>query len=132
MNSKSVATIPVEDVPATAQLAGVIDKAKSSLYVSSGSTVRFVALPVLDFENMQRTQQRLQLREQYIRSLIQAGYSGPELQSLLPEFDAVDEAWLEDPLNARKRMIEESQNAFHEYCREHGIDYEAMNEGDLG
>ena len=131
MNSKSVATIQVEDVPATVQLAGAIDKARSSLYVSSGSTVRFVALPVHDFEKMQHTQQRLMLREQYIRSLIQAGYSGPELQTLLPEFDAADEAWMEDPSNARKQMLEESQDAMRRYCREQGVDYETMTEEDI-
>ena len=131
MNSKSVATVRVEDVPATAQLAGAIDKANGGLYVSSGSKVRFVALPVRDFERMQRQQQRLMLREQYIRSLIQAGYSGPELQLLLPDLDAADEAWLEDPYAARERMIEQSQAAFRLYCREQGIDYETMNDEDI-
>lgn len=127
MNSKSVATVRVEDVPATAQLAGAIDKANGGLYVSSGSKVRFVALPVRDFERMQR----LMLREQYIRSLIQAGYSGPELQLLLPDLDAADEAWLEDPYAARERMIEQSQAAFRLYCQEQGIDYETMNDEDI-
>ena len=131
MNSRSVATIRVEDVPATAQLAGAIDKAKSSLYVSSGNTIRFVALPVHDYEKMQHQQQRLMLREQYIRSLIHAGYSGPELQLLLPDLDAADEAWLEDPYAARERMIEQTQAAFRLYCRERGIDYETMNEEDI-
>lgn len=131
MNSKSVATVRVEDVPATAQLAGAIDKANGGLYVSSGSKVRFVALPVRDFERMQRQQQRLMLREQYIRSLIQAGYSGPELQLLLPDLDAADEAWLEDPYAARERMIEQSQAAFRLYCQEQGIDYETMNDEDI-
>lgn len=131
MNSKSVATVRVEDVPATAQLAGAIDKANGGLYVSSGSKVRFLALPVRDFERMQRQQQRLMLREQYIRSLIQAGYSGPELQLLLPDLDAADEAWLEDPYAARERMIEQSQAAFRLYCQEQGIDYETMNDEDI-
>lgn len=131
MNSRSVATIRVEDVPATAQLAGAIDKAKSGLYVSSGSTIRFVALPVHDYEKMQHQQQRLLLREQFIRSLIEAGYSGPELQALLPAFDAADEAWLEDPAAARAQMIEQSQTAIHLYCREQGIDYEAMGEEEI-
>lgn len=131
MNSKSVATVRVEDVPATAQLAGAIDKANGGLYVRSGSKVRFVALPVRDFEQMQRQPQRLMLREQYIRSLIQAGYSGPELQLLLPDLDAADEAWLEDPAAARAQMIEQSQTAIHLYCREQGIDYEAMSEEEI-
>lgn len=131
MNSKSVATVRVEDVPATAQLAGAIDKANGGLYVRSGSKVRFVALPVRDFEQMQRQPQRLMLREQYIRSLIQAGYSGPELQLLLPDLDAADEAWLEDPAAARAQMIEQSQTAIHLCCREQGIDYEAMSEEEI-
>lgn len=131
MNGKLVATVQVEDVPATAQLAGAIDKAKSGLYVSSGSRVRFVALPVHDYEKMQRQQQRLLLREQYIRSLIEAGYSGPDLQALLPAFDAADEAWLEDPAAARAHMIEQSQAAFQLYCREQGIDYETMGEEEI-
>jgi len=131
MNGKLAATVQVEDVPATAQLAGAIDKAKSGLYVSSGSTVHFVALPVQDYEKMQRQQQRLLLREQYIRSLIEAGYSGSELQALLPAFDAADEAWLVDPAAARTRMIEQSQAALQRYCREQGIDYETMGEKEI-
>lgn len=131
MNGKPVATVQVEDVPATAQLAGAIDKAKSGLYVSSGSRVRFVALPVHDYEKMQRQQQRLLLREQYIRSLIEAGYSGPELQALLPAFDAADEAWLADPAAVREEMFAQSQAAFQLYCREQGIDYETMSEEEI-
>ena len=49
MNSRSIAIIRVEDAPTTAQLAGAINQAKGEVYVSSESTIRFVALPVQDF-----------------------------------------------------------------------------------
>ena len=77
MNSRSIAIIRVEDAPTTAQLAGAIDQAKGELYVSSESTIRFVALPVQDFERMQRQQQRLIMREQYTRSLNSSWLFGP-------------------------------------------------------
>jgi len=131
MAAKAVTIIQVEDVPATDQLAGAIDQANGGLYVSSGSTVRFVALPLKDFEQMQRQQQRLVLREQYIRSLIQAGYSSIELQTLLPGFDAADAAWLENHDSARAQMIEASQAAFGLYCREQGVAYETMTEDEI-
>jgi hypothetical protein len=63
-----------------------------------------VALPVDKYERMGAQQRRLQLREQYIRSLVDQGYTSADLQRLLQQLDDVDEAWLADPTTARTTL----------------------------
>jgi len=69
------------------------------------------------------------LRESYIRMLIESGIRGQELQSALAAIERVDQRLSQtDPEEARTSLYERSQQRFHEWCAEQGVDYETLTD----
>jgi len=72
------------------------------------------------------------LRESYIRMLIESGMRGQELQSALAAIERVDRRLSQtDPEEARASLYGRSQQRFHEWCAEQGIDYETLTDEDV-
>lgn len=128
MSGQAVALMPVEECKTTEQVAKVIAHSPEGFYVAVEGVAQFVALPIERYEWLRTQQQRLLLREEYIRSLVTHGYTGAELQSLLPQFDKVDEAWLIDSKQARTELLKNSQASFQRHLRERGATHEFMDD----
>lgn len=89
---------------------------------------QFVVLSVDEFERLNRQKKRLMLREEYLRMLINEGHTTEDLQQLLLELDASDEAWLANREAEQGELFRFTENRFQRYCSEQGIDYSSLND----
>ncbi len=72
------------------------------------------------------------LRESYIRMLIESGMKGQELQNALAAIERVDRRLSQtSPKETRASLYERSQQRFHEWCAERGVDYETLTDEDV-
>ncbi|MFZ4657292.1 MAG: hypothetical protein ACOYNY_09790 [Caldilineaceae bacterium] len=128
MNGQAVALMPVEECKTTAQVAEAIAHSPEGFYVAVEGVAQFVALPIERYEWLRTLQQRLLLREEYIRSLVAQGHTGAELQSLLPQFDQIDEAWLIDSQQARTKLLNNSQVSFQRHLLARGATHQLLDD----
>jgi PHD/YefM family antitoxin component YafN of YafNO toxin-antitoxin module len=128
MSEQTIAVIPIEEFRLTQSISEMVAHTHRGLYVTQEGIAQFVVLPVERYERMRQQQQRLLLREQYIRLLVDQGYSSADLQSLLSQLDASDEFWLTAPASAQANLLRDSQASFHRYLREQGMNGESLDE----
>lgn len=87
MDTQIKETVQITEYPVVADMVKKI-RETHGVYVADGDHKQFVALPVEEFERLERRQKRLILREEYLRMLINEGYTTEQLRTLLPELDA--------------------------------------------
>lgn len=69
------------------------------------------------------------LRESYVRMLIDRGVTGDELRDALAAIERVDQRFaVSDPAGTLDTLLQQSQQHFHAWCIQHGIDYDQMDE----
>ena len=120
MSEQAISVIPIEEFRLTQSISEIVAHTSEDLYITQGGVAQFVAVSVERYEWMCEQRQRLLLREQYIRSLVEQGYSSADLQNLLNQLDASDKFWMTDPATARASLLRDSQANFHRYLQEHG------------
>lgn len=127
MNTQIKETVQITEYPIVSEMAKKIQETHG-VYVADGDHRQFVALPIEDFERLERRQKRSMLREEYLRMLINEGYSAEQLQVLLRELDAADDAWLTDPERERNQLFQFTEHSFRAYCTNQDVDYDALDD----
>ncbi|HRW10484.1 MAG TPA: hypothetical protein P5121_35515 [Caldilineaceae bacterium] len=131
MAEQTMETVQIAEYPDVSDMVKKI-RETHGVYVADGDHRQLVALPIEEFERLERRQKRLLLREEYLRMLINEGRTTEQLQALLPELDMVDEYWLADSEGERDKLFQFTENRFRIYCAEQGVDYEALNDESFG
>lgn len=127
MAEQPLETVQIAEYPVVSDIVKKI-RESHGVYVADGERKQFVALPVEEFDRLERRQKRLRLREDYLRMLINQGHTTEQLKALLPELDAIDERWLADPDREREKLFQFTENSFRTYCADQGIDYDSLDD----